>query len=209
MYVVFLAGGIASGKSTVARELERLGALRIDLDEVSRTVLEPGTDCVAQVAEAFGHDLIDPDTGELDRALLARRAFATAEDTALLESIELPFIKQRLVDVLANECCAATEPACCVVEVPLLDRALDLLDLADEVVVVSVPLEERRRRAVRRGMDVDDFNARVARQPTDEWLREHADTVLSNEGSADDLTRKVARWWDERAGRHWLPAEGR
>ena len=73
MHVVFLAGGTGSGKSTVARELERLGAWRIDLDELSRAVLEPGTACLGEVADAFGDDLVDRETGALDRALLARR----------------------------------------------------------------------------------------------------------------------------------------
>ena len=72
MYTVFLAGGTASGKSTVARELERLGAWRIDLDELSRAVLAPGEPCVAEVCAAFGDDLVDPGTGALDRALLAQ-----------------------------------------------------------------------------------------------------------------------------------------
>ena len=58
LYTVFLAGGIASGKSSVARELERRGAWRIDLDQVSRAVLEPGNDCLPEIADAFGDDLL-------------------------------------------------------------------------------------------------------------------------------------------------------
>ena len=87
MYTVFLAGGTASGKSTAARELERLGAWRIDLDELSRAVLAPGEPCVAEVCAAFGDDLVDPETGALDRALLARRAFADDSSAELLEEI--------------------------------------------------------------------------------------------------------------------------
>ena len=167
MYVVFLAGGIASGKSTVARELERLGCWRVDLDRISREVLEPGTDTTAAVAEAFGRDLLDPETGALDRGLLARRAFASPEEAALLEAIELPAITQRLTDVLASSRCAEVEPTCCVVEVPLLDRIEGMRDLADEVVVVCAPLALRRVRAIGRGMDGDDFDARAANQPSD------------------------------------------
>ena len=94
MYTVFLAGGIASGKSSVARELERRGAWRIDLDQVSRAVLEPGSDCLPEIADAFGDDLLDPQTGELDRGLLAGRAFADAEayliENALVIPLSLP-----------------------------------------------------------------------------------------------------------------------
>ena len=68
IYVVFVAGGIASGKSTVSRRLQRLGEARIDLDEVSRSVLMPGSPVLAEVAAEFGQDLLNPATGELDRA---------------------------------------------------------------------------------------------------------------------------------------------
>lgn len=196
MHTVFLAGGTASGKSTVARELERLGAWRIDLDEVSRAVLSPGSACLGEVADAFGDDLVDPETGELDRALLARRAFSSAESAALLEAIELPHITEMLVRMIEGECCAATSPAVCVVEVPLLDRVEPLLDLADEVVVVTCPLDVRRRRAEGRGMDPADFDRRVAGQPTDDYLRSHADVVLDNEGGERELAAAVRGWWE-------------
>ena len=90
MYTVFLAGGIASGKSTVARELERLGATRIDLDQLSREVLAAGSPCLAEVTSAFGEELLDPVTGELNRSLLASRVFGSKELLARLEQIELP-----------------------------------------------------------------------------------------------------------------------
>lgn len=102
MHTVFLAGGTASGKSTAARELERLGAWRIDLDELSRAVLAPGSECLSEVCDAFGDDVVDAGTGVLDRALLARRAFADAESAELLERIELPHIRAMLVRMLTS-----------------------------------------------------------------------------------------------------------
>ena len=196
MHTVFLAGGTASGKSTVARELERLGAWRIDLDELSRAVLAPGEPCVAEVCAAFGDDLVDPGTGALDRALLARRAFADDSSAELLEKIELPHIRAMLARMLTSGICGQREPACCVVEVPLLDRVEPMVDLAAEVVVVACPLEVRRERARGRGMDVGDFDRRVARQPSDEYLRSHATTVIDNTGDEKDLLARVRAWWD-------------
>lgn len=195
MYTVFLAGGTASGKSTVARELERLGAWRIDLDEVSRAVLAPGEPCVAEVCAAFGDDLVDRTTGELDRALLARRAFADPSSAELLERIELPHIRAMLTRMLTSGICGQREPACCVVEVPLLDRVESMIDLADEVVVVACPLETRRLRAEGRGMDPEDFDRRVARQPSEDYLRAHATTVIDNTGDEKDLLTSVHSWW--------------
>lgn len=195
MYTVFLAGGIASGKSTVARELERLGAWRIDLDRLSREVLEPGTPCLEEVCAAFGEDLVDPGTGALDRGLLARRAFADDESAALLEKIEHPHIKALLVHALQGEGCCLRAPRICVVEVPLLDRAEDMLDLADEVMVVDCPLELRRVRAQGRGMDAADFDRRAERQPSDEYLRAHATCLIPNTGGERELMDEVHAWW--------------
>lgn len=204
MYVVFLAGGIASGKSSVARELERLGAWRVDLDEISREVLEPGSETLVEIAQAFGPDLVNAQTGILNRRLLAERAFATPEGAKLLEDIELPAIERRLIDILTHDTCAGSEPVCCVVEVPLLDRVgAAALGLADEVVAVTCPAPERVRRAVERGMDPEDAEARIKNQPTDAWLRAHADTVFENVGTYDELLTWVQAWWNKREQRRW------
>lgn len=195
MHTTFLAGGIASGKSTVARMLHERGAWLCDLDQVSREVLESGSPVLAQVAAEFGDDLIDPESGELDRLGLAVRAFASAEATERLEAIEMPAIRERLAQILTSSCCAATEPALAVVEVPLLDRVEDLLPLADDVLVVCAPLALRRERACGRGTDVEDFDARVARQATDDYLRAHATHVIENDGDEEALARAVDAWW--------------
>lgn len=195
MHTTFLAGGIASGKSTVARMLHERGAWLCDLDQVSRDVLESGGPVLAQIASEFGDDLIDPETGELDRLGLAVRAFASPEATERLEAIEMPAIRERMSQILTNTCCAATEPALTVVEVPLLDRVEDLLPLADDVLVVTAPLELRRARAVGRGMDAEDFDARVARQVSDEYLRAHATHVIENTADVEALERAVEAWW--------------
>ena len=186
LYTVFLAGGIASGKSSVARELERRGAWRIDLDQVSRAVLEPGSDCLPEIADAFGDDLLDPQTGELDRGLLAGRAFADPASCTLLEKIEMPHIKRMLVRMLEGEGCCLTAPVVC----------------------VTCPVEVRRERAIGRGMDGADFDRRVANQPAEEYLRAHADTVLDNSGAPERLATALDAWWAERESSGWGKARG-
>ena len=205
MYVVYLAGGIASGKSLVARRLEGLGAWRIDLDQVSREVLAPGEPCLAEIARAFGDDLVDPDTGALDRAALAARAFADEESTALLESIEHPYIAARLEALLTGTAaeCPDPLPAVCVVEIPLLDRVERLIPLADEVVAIVAPLETRLGRAVGRGMARADAERRALSQPSDDYLRAHADLVLDNGGTEAELVSAVDAWWDEHEAAGW------
>ncbi|MBP3885105.1 MAG: dephospho-CoA kinase [Olsenella sp.] len=203
MYKVALAGGIASGKSTVARELERLGARRIDLDQVSRDVLRPGSPCLARIAEEFGKDVVDAGTGELDRGLLARRAFATGEAAARLEALELPYITGELERILSTMKATDCGVPCVVVEIPLLDRMEGSLGMVDEVVCVTCPLEKRRCRAIARGMDSADFDARVRRQPSDAYLREKSDCEIANDGSQDDLIGSVRAWWKSREAAGW------
>lgn len=200
MLTVFLAGGIGSGKSTVAAQLEELGAFRIDLDQLSREVLSAGSALNERIAEAFGSDLIDKGTGELDRRLLAQRAFATPQDAARLEALELPAIGELLRARLQVVSSLEEAPALCVVEVPLLDRMGDMLLLADEIVVVCCPFETRRMRAIRRGMTAEDFDARVANQPSDEWLRAHATCVIENDGSLQELQAQVRAWFEAHVG---------
>jgi dephospho-CoA kinase len=208
VYTVFLAGGIASGKSTVARLIEGHGAMRIDLDQVSRDVCRPGGDIEGDLVEAFGDDLVDPETGELDRALLAARAFVSDDSRRLLEGIEMPAIKAELTRQLTDVPCCATRPDVCVVEIPLLDRVIDLIPLADEVMAVTCPLRARRVRAQGRGMDAADFDRRVSAQPSDAYLCEHADTIIDNTGTESALVLAVDAWWRSRAKGGWKSVPG-
>ena len=196
MRCAFLAGGIASGKSTVSRLLREKGAWVVDLDQVSRDVLQPGSPLLDELSAEFGDDIVDGQTGELNRGLLAKRAFASAEATERLEQIELPAIRERLAQVLTTSCCATTAPALTVVEVPLLDRVEDMFSLADDILVVVAPMDLRRERAVGRGMTADDFDVRVSKQPSEDYLRAHATHVFDNSGNEEALRKQVDLWWD-------------
>ncbi|WP_035425660.1 dephospho-CoA kinase [Atopobium fossor] len=213
LYIVFLVGGIASGKSSVSRQLASLGAQIIDLDQLSRHVLDINEQLKDNIARAFGEDVLDDKTGRIDRALLAHRAFDSTASTALLEKLELPVIKAELMQRLKQAQTYAMSvppvamtisgtPVCaariCVVEVPLLDRMEEFLNLADEVLLIDTPVELRCKRALERGMSEKDFWARASKQADDQWLRVHADTIVVNTSSEDALTSAIALWWKER-----------
>ena len=95
------------------------------------------------------------------------------------------------------------------VEVPLLDRVESMLSQVDEVLCVIAPLGLRRVRAQGRGMDVADFNRRVALQPSDEYLRSHADVVFDNVGDEKALAAQVRAWWDSRERDGWVRSPAR
>ena len=190
MYLVLVCGGIASGKSSVARHLEALGATRLDLDEITHEIYEVGSPVLGEVARAFGADVLDED-GALRRGVLAARAFATPADARRLEAIVHPEVTRRLMERLDG----GSADGVAVVEVPLLDRVEALAERADEVLVVACPRDLRRVRAIGRGMSGEDFDARASLQPTDDWLRAHATTVIDNTGSQEACLEQVDAWW--------------
>ncbi len=163
------------------------------------------------------------DYAAVNRALLAERAFANAEETAALNAITHPRILERLGEILTGVCCMGVREKVTVVEVPLIEASREALVLADEVVTVACPVELRRLRAVNRGMDPADFDARDARQATDAERIALSDAVFVNDGDEAALAQAVDAWWAARAAAGWgrgvpaapeplqgegLPAEG-
>lgn len=218
MHVIYLAGGIASGKSTIARTMRECGATLIDLDELSREALAPGSRILPDIRREFGDDVVRPD-GTVNRRLLASRAFASMERSVTLEEIELPLIDEllraRVAELRAEEDAARAdaekngEPApaerVVVVEVPLLDRMRGSFDMADEIVGVFCPAPARRTRAAQRGMDPRDFDRRLHQQPTDAYIRAHSSHVFNNIRTRDVFEQEVRDWWHAREEQGWGP----
>lgn len=199
MFTLFVIGNIASGKSTATRYLEARGAWRIDLDELAKSLYEPGSELVGELADTFGYQILDADGGVVT-SQLARAAFCDKDHTEQLNSIVHPRVKDCLAHMLVPPmCCCATGPAyeLAVVEISVPRSFADVFDLADEVVAISAPLAVRRARALDRGMDGDDFDARAAAQPSEDELRALADTVIENEGNPEDLRASLDAWLAE------------
>lgn len=188
MYMIGLTGGIGSGKSTVAALMRQRGFPVVDADQVARDNMEPGSPVLAAVAEEFGVDLLGPD-GALDRAELARRAFASEEATQRLNAITHPAIRAESARRFAALEAAGERAA--VYDMPLLAE-LGMDQDMDMTVVVDVNPEERVRRLVaHRGLDEADARNRIARQIPDAERRAAADVVLDNNGTEDKLAQQV------------------
>ena len=210
MITVGLTGGIGSGKSAVAALLAARGAVVVDADQLSREVVEPGTEGLAQVVAAFGPDVLRPD-GSLDRAALAGRVFGpagTAADRARLESIVHPLVGARADELIAAA--AADERAghgagsglVLVYDVPLLVEN-GLGPGYDVVVVVDAIESTRLERLELRGLPEQEARDRMAAQAGRAERLAAADIVVDNNGSTADLERAVADLWAallERAG---------
>jgi dephospho-CoA kinase len=193
MLRIGLTGGIGAGKSTVSARLRDLGALVIDADQLAREVVEPGTEGLAAVVDAFGPEVLRPD-GLLDRPRLGRLVFGDQERLTRLNSILHPLIGKRSAQLLA----AAAPDAVLVHDVPLLVEN-DLAGAYDLVVVVHAAERERVRRLVEdRGMTEADARARIHAQASDEERRAAADVWIDNSGSREATLAQVDACWRER-----------
>jgi dephospho-CoA kinase len=187
-----LTGGIGSGKSTVSRLLAEHGAVIVDADAIAREVVEPGTEGLAAVVEAFGSGVLAAD-GSLDRPALAALVFADPEARSRLDAIVHPLVRARATEVAAT----AAPDAVVVHDVPLLVET-GQAGLYDLVVVVEADPGTRVARLVQRGLTAEDARARMATQATDEQRRAVADVVLDNGGTPEQLADQVDRVWAER-----------
>lgn len=192
MITIGLTGGIGSGKSTVSSRLAELGAFIVDADLVAREIVEPGQPALAELAEAFD-GVLNPD-GTLNRAELARQAFATPEATKKLNAITHPRIRARTEELFKQGRESGAEVL--VYDMPLLIENGEV-NKVDHVLVVDAPDELRIERLVQhRGLDEDDARRRIAAQIDRETRLSAADTVLDNSGSLEDLLAQVDGFWD-------------
>ena len=192
MITIGLTGGIGSGKSTVSSRLAELGAFIVDADLVAREIVEPGQPALAELAEAFD-GVLNPD-GTLNRAELARQAFATPEATKKLNAITHPRIRARTEELFKQGRESGAEVL--VYDMPLLIENGEV-NKVNHVLVVDAPDELRIERLVQhRGLDEDDARRRIAAQIDRETRLSAADTVLDNSASLEDLLTQVDGFWD-------------
>ncbi len=180
---VGLTGGLASGKSTVARLLAERGCTVLDADQVVAELYQPGGAGARAVAELFGHGMLDGE-GAVDRPRLAQRVFADGAARKRLEAAIHPLVRQRTNEMLEGAQGIVVYEATLLVEA---GRADDV----DLVVSVEASPEDQLARAVARGMDEAAARARLVAQRDGAARRARADLVLENAGSLADLHRKV------------------
>lgn len=188
-----LTGGIGSGKSAVARRLVERGAVLVDADQLSREVVAPGTDGLAEVVAAFSARVLDAD-GALDRAALADLVFTDEAARRRLEAIVHRRVRARTAELVA----AAAPDAVVVNDVPLLAE-VGLAPTYHLVVVVQTALATRLERLTRdRGMSRADAERRIAGQADDASRAAVADVLISNDGTLAQLHAAVDALWDDR-----------
>jgi dephospho-CoA kinase len=195
MLNVGLTGGIACGKSTVARMLAEKGAVLIDFDELAHAVQEPEGSVWREIVRHFGEEILHEDR-TIDRRKLGETVFADREKRELLNRLVHPAIfeewQRRLAEIQVRRADAIV-----VSDIPLLIEA-GLKGMVDLVLLVYITPEEQIRRVMARdGFSREEAERRLAAQmPIEEKLR-WADIVIRNGGSPEETRRVVFEVWME------------
>ncbi len=195
MYLIGLTGGIASGKSVVAKRLAEHGAVHVDADVLAREVVEPGTPGLAAIEQRFGSSVIAAD-GTLDRAALGAIIFSDPGAREALNAITHPAVWARAKE-LFDAATAADRNAVVVYDVPLLVEASSSRPMQfDLIVVVHAELETRLRRLVElRGMTRQEAAHRVNSQASDAERLAIADVVIDSNGTLDETLAQADELW--------------
>lgn len=194
--MIGLTGGVATGKSTIAKRFAELGAAVLDADRFAREAVEVGQPALEEIRARFGEEVIASD-GSLDRKALGAIVFRDAAARRDLEAIVHPRVRERMkrcLDALRRQGYGGVA----ILEIPLLFESRGSLELVDRVLVVYAPRSLQVERLMRRNqLTWEEAVLRVdAQLPIDEKVA-RADYVVDNSGSLDEAFRQVDRLWEE------------
>lgn len=189
MLVIGLTGGIGSGKSLAAEYFADLGALVIDADQLARAAIERGSVGFDEVVSTFGDSILR--SGDIDRRALGELIFKDPSLKHKLESIIHPYVRNEFEAAVAS----LTVEQRLVYEIPLLFETKSA-DRFDVVITVEADMDIRTARLRARGLHISEIQDRIAAQASREERTSIADFVIENNGTEDDLLRKVENIWD-------------
>ena len=194
MIVIGLTGGIASGKSTVARMLSELGAVVIDADKVGHEAFRPHTEAWRKVVAAFGKAILGQNQ-EIDRSKLAQLVFNDPKALKRLDRIMHPLmhrIVEKKIEALRHQGVGVV-----VLEATLLIEAR-WTDLVDQVWVTITPEAAVVNRLVsQKGFTEEQAGARIKSQTPIAQRAKNADVVIENDSDINTLRKKVEGLWQQ------------
>lgn len=182
MLILGLTGKTGAGKSMVCSLLKERGCYIIDGDKVARQILEIGSPVIEKVKETFGEDVVKYN-GEVDRKLLAARAFSSRTETEKLNAITHPAIRDKILEEI--EIAKIEEYEVCVIDAAALLES-EIKNDCDFIAVVFAPTDVRLKRIIERdNMSVTDAKRRIDAQREDEFYLKNADIIIINDGVTD------------------------
>ncbi len=190
-----LTGGVACGKSTVARFFQDLGARIIDADRIGHELIEPGRAAYQEILQRFGKEILDP-TGAIDRRKLGARVFADAEQLRQLNALLHPRIIAR-VEELAREHQARDPHAVVIVDAALIFESGIGGTLRKVIVAWCRPEQQLERLMAKLGVSRQEAERRIRAQMPLEEKRRRADYVIDCSGSKEETRRQVEALFPE------------
>ena len=191
--VIGLTGGIGSGKSTVSRYLAELGAVIIDADKIGHETYRPNTETWRKLVKTFGNKILAQDN-TIDRKKLGAIVFNNPEELKQLNAIVHPLMfemaKQRIDD------CRRQGTEVVILDAPILLET-NWMPLVDEVWAVTANEANVIKRAmVRSGLTEEQVRSRITSQMSNEERIKHAQVVIHNDSTTEDLRNKVEELWE-------------
>lgn len=187
MLRIGLTGGLASGKSTVARLLAERGAAVFDADAIVRALYAPEAEGARAAKELFGESVVNAE-GAVDRARIAERVFSDPAARHALEERIHPLVGREIARKF-EEAGAAGAPVAVAEASQLLEARTE--SLYDRVLLVIAPEAERVSRWEKKGGDAEDARRRIASQIAPPLAVDRASDVIVNDGTLEELESKV------------------
>jgi dephospho-CoA kinase len=209
-YVIGLTGNIGSGKSSVLRMLEHLGARVVDADNVVHELMRRGSPVWQAIVASFSEDILTS-AGEIDRTKLGSRVFNDPAALRQLEAIVHPAVDERVREIIQR----SEEPVVAVEAIKIAESAI--YPELDALWLVTCPPDQcLERMSVARHLDEEDVARRLRVQMPAEKQAALADVIIDNGGTVQQTWEQVKREWDkiqrgEAANRHQrkgVPATG-
>jgi dephospho-CoA kinase len=188
-YTIGLTGNIATGKTTVGRMLEDLGAECIDADQIAHEVIEPDGPAYEDVIEAFGPEILRDDRS-IDRRRLGRIVFNDDDALRMLEAIVHPPVIRK-IDALVER---SEAPAVVVEAIKLLESGMAAH--YDAIWVTTCAESTQRSRLMTlRGMSCEEAEARLRAQTPQSLKLAQADVVIETDGTIAQTRAQVRAAW--------------
>lgn len=182
MMILGLTGKTGAGKSMVCSLLKERGCYIIDADKVAREILEPDSPVIEELKTTFGEDVVKYN-GEVDRKILAAKAFSSREKTEKLNAITHPVIREKILEEI--DVAKIEEYEVCVIDAAALLES-EIKNDCNYIAVVFAPVDVRLKRIIERdNMSVTDAKRRIDAQKEDEFYLKNADIIIINDGVTD------------------------
>jgi dephospho-CoA kinase len=194
MIKVGLTGGYGTGKSTVIRIFEEIGAPVINADDIVRSLLSGNKEIIKKAIDAFGAAVVSKN-GDVDRKKLADVVFDDKKALKTITGILYPTVKKEIAAWFERIAAEKKHP-CAIAEVSMLIEDGEL-EMYDRIILVAADAGVQKARCIAKGIPEADFERRLKNQMPLDQKRRYAHYIIENNGNLDETKKQVLHIWNE------------